>query len=60
MNSLTNYLKVGHFSDEFLEKLEKEYTELSVVYESLEIKKEPESTPKDDEPIDLDKVSKLF
>lgn len=60
MKRLTSYLKVGRFSDELLEKAEKEYAELSAAYKSLGIKMEPENTHSDDEPIDLNNVTKLL
>ena len=52
MKRLTSYLEVGEFSDGFLEKLEKEYAALSVVYKSL--------TTKESSEINLDKVTQLF
>ena len=52
MKRLTSYLKVGEFSDGFLEKLEKEYAALSVVYKSL--------TTTESSEINLDKVTYLL
>ena len=61
MKRLTSYLKVGRFSDELLEKAEKEYAELSAACKSLGIKMEPnKNTQKDDEPINLSNVTNLF
>ena len=52
MKRLTSYLKVGKFSDEFLENLEKKYAALSAVYGSL--------LTKESKGINLDKVANLF
>ena len=41
MSNLTERLKIGAFSDDYLERLEKEYAELSSVYNSLTSKNEP-------------------
>ena len=49
LKALTDRLKIGSFSDEYLERLEKEYAEMSVAYKSL-ISKEPDNTLKDDKP----------
>lgn len=57
---LTSYLKVGRFSDELLEKTEKELAELLAACKSLGIKMEPENTQDDDEPIDLNSITKLL
>ena len=61
LNNITDRLKIGSFSDGYLERLEKSYTELSAVYDSLKSKKKPDnSTSKGDEPIDLGNVANLF
>lgn len=57
---LTSYLKVGRFSDELLEKTEKELAELLAACKSLGIKMEPENTQDDDEPINWNNVTKLL
>lgn len=60
LNSITDRLKIGSFSDGYLEKLEKSYTELSAVYNSLKSKKKPDSpTSKGNEPR-LDVVANLL
>ena len=49
INNITNRLKIGSFSDDYMERLEKEYTALAAIYESLK-SKEPTNTLKDDKP----------
>lgn len=51
LETITKYLQVGRFSDSLLSDLEKEYGQLTTIYNSL-ITKEPKSTPKADEPND--------
>lgn len=58
LENITNLLKIGSFSDGYLEKLEKAYTELSVIYKSL-ISKEPENTLNDNEPR-IEVITNLF
>lgn len=49
LKGITDRLKVGSFSDGYLEQLEKAYAELSAAYKSL-TSKEPDNTLKDDKP----------
>ena len=52
LESITNLLKIGSFSDGYLEKMEKAYADLSAIYKSL-VSKEPDNTLSDNEPIKL-------
>ena len=49
IENITKYLQIGRFSDELLSNLEKQYTDLTTIYNSL-ITKEPKNTPKAGEP----------
>ncbi len=49
IKNITDRLKIGSFSDGYLERFEKEYTALAAIYESL-TSKEPVNTLKDDKP----------
>lgn len=49
LNGITDRMKIGAFSDNYFEKLEKAFAELSAAYYSLK-SKEPKSTLKDEKP----------
>ncbi len=49
LKGITDRLKIGSFSDDYLEQLEKAYAEMSAAYKSL-TSKEPSNTQKEDEP----------
>ena len=51
IENITKYLQVGRFSDSLLSDLEKKYSQLTTIYNSL-ITKEPKFTPKAGEPND--------
>lgn len=60
INDMTDRLKIGTFSDEYLERVEKALAAMSSEYKSLTSGEPTANTLGDDKPINLDRVSKLF
>ena len=60
IKSITDRLKIGNFSDEYLEQLEKSFAELSAAHKSLTSGEPNAHTLGDAKPINLNRLSNLF